>query len=79
LVASLTDFSPRQFLERIVTAKEIWVHESKAQSVALKRPTSTVAKIFKSQTSARKITLTLFLEDMQGAILVHFNPKCETV
>jgi hypothetical protein len=25
-VASLTSFAPRQFLERIVTADEIWVH-----------------------------------------------------
>jgi hypothetical protein len=35
LVASLTSFSPRQFLERIVTADESWLHhyepESKAQ------------------------------------------------
>jgi hypothetical protein len=26
LVASLTNFAPRQFLERIVTADETWVH-----------------------------------------------------
>jgi hypothetical protein len=38
LIASLTNFAPRQFLERIVTAVETWVHhyepQSKAQSVA---------------------------------------------
>jgi len=26
LVASLTNFAPRQFLKRIVTADEIWLH-----------------------------------------------------
>jgi hypothetical protein len=35
LVASLSNFSPRQFLERIVTTDETWVHhyepENKAQ------------------------------------------------
>jgi hypothetical protein len=64
LVASLTSFAPRQFLKRIVTADETWVHhnepESKAQSVAWKRPTSPVAKKFKSQPSTGKIMLTLF-------------------
>jgi hypothetical protein len=77
-VASLTSFSPRQFLERIVTADETWVHhyepESKAQSVAWKRPTSPMAKKFKSQPSAGKIMLTLFW-NMEGAILVHSTPK----
>jgi len=41
-----------QFLDRIVTADEIWVHhyepECKALSVAWKRPTSPVAKKFES-------------------------------
>jgi hypothetical protein len=79
LVASLTNFVPRQFLERIVTADETWLHhykpESKAQSMAWKRPTSPVAKKFKSQPSASKIMLTLFW----GAILVELTPKGETV
>jgi hypothetical protein len=52
--------------------------ESKAQSVAWKRLTSTVAKKFKIQPSAGKIMLTLFW-NMEGAILVHFTPKDETV
>jgi hypothetical protein len=42
--------------------------------MAWKRPTSPVAKKFKSQPSAGKIMLTLFW-DMEGAILVHFTPK----
>jgi hypothetical protein len=53
------------FLERIVTADETWVYryepESKAQSGAWKLLTSPVAKKFKSQPSAGKIMLTLFL------------------
>jgi hypothetical protein len=62
---SLTSFAPRQFLERIITADETWVHhyepESKAQSMAWKRPTSPMAKKFKCQPSAGKIMLTLLL------------------
>jgi len=79
---SLTNFAPRQFLERIITTDETWVHhykpDSKAQSMAWKCLTSPVAKKFKSQPSAGKIMLTLFW-DMEGAILVHFTPKGETV
>jgi hypothetical protein len=52
--------------------------ESKAQSVAWKRPTSPVAKKFKSQPSAGKFMLT-FSWGMRGAILVHFVPDGETV
>jgi hypothetical protein len=36
LLVSVTNFAPRQFLERIITADETWVHhyepESKAQT-----------------------------------------------
>jgi hypothetical protein len=78
LLASLTNFALRQFLQRIVTAHEIWVHHyepgSKAQIMAWKHLTSHVAKKFKSQPSAGKIMLTLFW-DMEGEILVHFTPK----
>jgi hypothetical protein len=83
LLVSLTSFAPRQFLERIVTADEtwVWVHynepESKAQSMAWKRPTSPMAKKFKSQLSAGKIMFTLF-EDMKGVILANSTPKGET-
>jgi hypothetical protein len=65
-------------LERIVTADETWVHhyerESKAQSVAWKRPTSPVAKKFRSHPFAGKIMITLFWYT-EGAILVNFTPK----
>jgi hypothetical protein len=82
LVASLTIFPPRQFLERIVTANETWLHHyepvSKAQSVAWEDPTSPVAKQLKSQLPAGKIMLTIFWK-MESAILVHFTPKGETI
>jgi hypothetical protein len=79
---SLTSFAPRQFLERIFTADENWMHhyepDSKAQSMAWKRPTSPVVKKFKSEPLSGKIMLTR-LWDMEGALLVHFTPKGETV
>jgi hypothetical protein len=82
LVASLTNFALRQFLERIVTADVTWLHhyepDSKAQSIAWKHLTSPVAKKFKSQPSAGKMMLTLFW-DMEDVILVHFTPKGKTV
>jgi hypothetical protein len=82
MVASLTNFEPRQFLQRIVTADETWVHhyesENEAQSMAWKRPTSPMVNKFKSQLSADKIMFTFFW-DMEGAIFVHFTPKGETV
>jgi hypothetical protein len=81
LVASLTNFAPRQFLERSVTTDKTWIHhyepESKAQSLVRKRPTSVIKK-FKKSTISGNIMLTLF-GDMEGAILVHFTPKGETV
>jgi hypothetical protein len=46
-----------KFLERIFTADENWVHhyepESKAQSVALKCPTSLIAKKLKKSTTSQ--------------------------
>jgi hypothetical protein len=76
---SLTSFAPRQYLERIVTADETLVHHYERESEAhWKRPTSPLAKKFKSQPSAGKIMLTLFW-DIEGAIFVHFTPKSETV
>jgi hypothetical protein len=43
LAVSLTNFAPCQFLKRIITANETWVHhyklEIKAQSMAWKHPT----------------------------------------
>jgi hypothetical protein len=82
LIGSLTNFAPRQFLERIVTADEILVHdyepESKDQSMSWKHPTSPVAKKFKSQSSAGKIMLSIFW-NMEGTILFHFAPIGETI
>jgi hypothetical protein len=67
-----------QFLERIITADETWLHhyelETKAPSMIWKRLTLPVAKKFKSQPSDGKIMLTLF-GDTEDAILVHFTPK----
>jgi hypothetical protein len=54
LVAYLTNFAQRQFLERIVIADDTWHHyepESKAQSMVWKCPTSPEAKKFKSTIS----------------------------
>jgi hypothetical protein len=48
--------------------------DSKAENMAWKRPTSPVAKKFKSQPSAGKIMRTVFW-DMEGAILIFFTPK----
>jgi hypothetical protein len=71
-------FTSRRFLERIVTGDETLVHhfepESKAQSMAWKRPTSPMAKKFRSQPSADKIMLTLFWDMEGGMILVHITP-----
>jgi hypothetical protein len=65
MATCLTNFATRQVLDRIVTADETWMHryepESKAQSMGWKCPTSPVAKKFKSQSSASKNMLTLFL------------------
>jgi hypothetical protein len=55
MVASLTNFTLHQFLEQIVAADETLVHhyelESKAQCMAWKCPTSSMAKKVKSTIS----------------------------
>jgi hypothetical protein len=70
----------KQFLERIVTAYETRVlhyeAQSKAQNMAWKRPTSHVAKKFRSQQSAGKIMLTFFLE-YGRCDFGHFTPRVE--
>jgi hypothetical protein len=79
LFASLISFAAPQYLERIVTADKIWVHQyeqdSKAQSVVWKSQTSPMAKKVKSQPSVGKITFTIFFSDMEIAIFVHFTPE----
>jgi hypothetical protein len=83
LVASLTSIAPRQFLERIVTADETWVHHyepvSIAQSMAWKHLTSPVAKKFENSTISQLRLCLHFFGDMESAILVPFIPKGETV
>jgi hypothetical protein len=74
---SLTNFAPRQFLERVIAADEIWVHyyelENKAQSLAWNPSTSPVANKFRSEPSVGKIMLERFW-DIEGEILLHFTP-----
>jgi hypothetical protein len=50
------------------------MHHYEPQSMASKRPTSTVTKKFRSQPSAVKIMFTHFW-DTEGAILFHLSPK----
>ena len=69
-------------LHRIVTGDESWVYhyepESKRQMMQWKHPSSPASKKFKTQASAGKVTLTIFL-DVNGNILVHFQEKGQTV
>ena len=52
------------FFHRIVTGDESWVYhyepESKRQSLQWKHPSSPASKIFRTQTSAGKVMLTIF-------------------
>ncbi|GFQ91483.1 histone-lysine N-methyltransferase SETMAR [Trichonephila clavata] len=61
------------FLFRIVTGDETWVHhftpESKAASMEWKHPSSPVRKKFKTTPSAGKVLLTVFW-DAQGVLLL---------
>ncbi|GFR06800.1 histone-lysine N-methyltransferase SETMAR [Trichonephila clavata] len=63
------------FLFRIVTGDETWVHhfttESKAASMEWKHPSSPVRKKFKTTPSAGKVLLTVFW-DAQGVLLLDF-------
>lgn len=63
------------FLFRIVTGDETWVHhftpESKAASMEWKHPSSPVRKKFKRTPSAGKVLLTVFW-DAQGVLLLDF-------
>ncbi|PNF15535.1 hypothetical protein B7P43_G16529, partial [Cryptotermes secundus] len=70
------------FLDRIITGDETWIHhcepESKRQSMEWKHPQSPSKKNFKSQLSARKLMLTVYL-DSQGRILEHFQERGTTI
>lgn len=65
------------FLERIVTGDETWVHhatpESKRDSMTWKHLTSPPVRKFKTTPSARKTMATVFW-DCRGVILVDFLP-----
>ncbi len=64
-----------EFLYRIVTGDETWVHhftpELKAASMEWKHPSSPVRKKFKTTPSAGKVLLTVFW-DAQGVLLLDF-------
>ena len=70
------------FLERIITSDETWVHhfepESKLQSMTWKHPDSPVPKKFKTRASAGKLKLTVFW-DSRGPILEHYTESGSTV
>jgi histone-lysine N-methyltransferase SETMAR len=70
------------FLSRIVTGDETWVHhfepESKRASLEWRHPYSPRTKKFKTQQSAGKIMATVFW-DVSGPILVEFTPKGTTI
>lgn len=70
------------FLVRIITGDETWVHhfepESKRQSMTWKHPDSPVPKKFKTRPSAGKLMLTVFW-DSRGPILEHYTERGSTV
>ena len=71
-----------EFLSRIVTGDETWVHhyepESKRQSMEWKHPGSPAKKKFKTQPSTGKVMLTGFW-DSKGPILEDYLEKGRTI
>jgi histone-lysine N-methyltransferase SETMAR len=67
---------------QIITGDETWIHhynqESKHQSVQWKHTASPSSKKFKTQSSARKVMLTVFW-DSQGPIFEHCQERETTV
>ena len=74
--------SKDDFLLRLVTVDETWVHyyepENKAQSRQWVGPGSPRPKKFKTQPSAGKVMVTVFL-DAKGVIMLDFLPKRSTI
>ena len=74
--------SKDDFLLRLVTVVEIWVHyhepENKAQSRQWVGPGSPMPKKFKTQPSAGKVMATVFW-DAKGVIMLDFLPKRSTI
>ena len=70
------------FLDRIIAGDETWVHhykpELKWQSMDWKHPQSSIRKKVKSQPTAGKLMLTVFL-DSQGPILEHYQERGPTI
>ena len=70
------------FLSRLVTVEETWVHyyepEIKAQSLQSVGPGSPRPKKFKMQPSAGKVMATVFW-DAQGIIMLDFLAKKSTI
>ena len=74
--------SKDDFLSRLVTVDETWVHyyeqENKAQSRQWVEPGSPRPKKFKTQPSAGKVMATVFW-DAKGVIMLDFLPKRSTI
>ena len=74
--------SKDDFLLRLVTVDETWVHyyepENKAQSRQWLGPGSPGPKKFKTQPSTGKVMATVFL-DAKGVIMLDFLPKRSTI
>ena len=70
------------FLSRLVTVDEIWIHyyepENKDQSRQWVGPGSPRPKKFKTQPSAGKVMATVFW-DAQGIIMLYFPAKKSTI
>ena len=70
------------FLSRLVTVEDTWVHyykpENKAQSRQWVGPGSPRPKKFKTQPSAGKVVATVFW-DAQGVIMLDFLSKKSTI
>jgi hypothetical protein len=79
---TLTNFAPRQFLKRIVTADETWVHHYEPE-VKLRVWLGNARHhpwLRNSKVNHQPVRLCLhFFGGMEGTILVHFTPKGETV
>ena len=82
--ANLTRFDAEgwDFLRRVVTGDECWVHhydpETKRQSMSWKRPDSPTPVKARALPSAGKVMAIIFW-DCKGVILTHFVPKARTV
>jgi [histone H3]-lysine36 N-dimethyltransferase SETMAR len=74
--------NPGEFVSRIVTGDETWVHhwdpESKQESMQWKHKTSPSPVKFRTQPSAGKIMATIFW-DSEGPLLVDYMPHKTTI